>query len=156
MIHVLALRSARRISNANSAWAKSAFNASRASRHAVKTDVETFSASGFSGAVVFMPQVPLSPPAPTAANVAKHRCLAQNLWPSYTYRKPRQQANAQLGLRFGPLPHFLKSPCWKGVGGVRGWGRTRCVVRYGSPLPYLHPSVAAGLLRYFPAGKCST
>ena len=122
MIHVLALRSARRISNANSAWAKSAFNSSRASRHAVKTDVETFSASGFSGAVVFMPQVPLSPPAPTAANVAKRRCLAQNLWPSYTYRKPRQQANAQLGLRFGPLPHFLKSPCWKGVGCAAGEG----------------------------------
>ena len=125
--------------------------------------METFSASGFSGAVVFMPQVPLSPPAPTAANVAKRRCLAQNLWPSYTYRKPRQQANAQLGLRFGPLPHFLKSPCWKGVG-LRGWERTRCVgplravssaqdaEKAGGVLapveahfPALHLSVAAGL-----------
>jgi hypothetical protein len=117
--------------------------------------VETFSASGFSGAVVFMPQVPLSPPAPTAANVAKRRCLAQNLWPSYTYRKPPAAGQCPARPALRPFTPFFEIALLE-RGGVRGWGRTRCVVRYGSPLPYLHPSVAAGLLRYFPAGKCST
>jgi hypothetical protein len=99
-----------------------------------------------------------SPPLPARANRSKRRkAPLSGAKPLAFLHLPQAPAAGQCPARpaLRPFTPFFEIALLE-RGGVRGWGRTRCVVRYGSPLPYLHPSVAAGLLRYFPAGKCST